>query len=58
MILWASRGVLPRIVIENLVDQMVDAEIRDIDTGHLIPMEQPDCVVEMVLDFRARSPIR
>ena len=53
LILWAARGVFPRIVIENLAQQMSDAEIRDVDTGHLVPMEQPDCVVEAALDFGA-----
>jgi pimeloyl-ACP methyl ester carboxylesterase len=57
LILWASRGDFPRTVFENLAQQMDDAQIRDADTGHLIPMERPDCVVEAVLDFAERSGI-
>ena len=57
LILWASRGDFPRIVFENLAQQMDDAQIRDADTGHLIPMECPDCVVEVALDFATRSRI-
>ena len=55
LILRAARGQFPRIVFEKLVQRMVDAQIRDVDTGHLIPMECPDCVVEAALDFAARS---
>ena len=57
LILWATRGEFPRIVFEQLVRRMVDAQIRDVDTGHLIPMEGPDCVVEAALDFAAQSRI-
>jgi len=36
---------------------MVDAQIRDVDTGHLIPMERPDCVVEATLDFALENSL-
>jgi pimeloyl-ACP methyl ester carboxylesterase len=57
LILWAARGQFPRIVYENLVRQMVDAQIREVDTGHLIPMEHPDCVVEATLDFALENSL-
>ena len=51
LILWAVGGDFPRIVYENLERCMVDARIVDVDTGHLIPMERPDLVVDAALDF-------
>jgi pimeloyl-ACP methyl ester carboxylesterase len=57
LILWATRGNFPRIVYEKLEQCMLDAQILDIDSGHMIPMEHPDRVVAVTLDFAARSRI-
>lgn len=57
LILWAARGDFPRIVYENLARDMLDARVLDVDAGHLIPMEQPDCVVDAALDFAAQREI-
>lgn len=47
-ILWASRGNFPRPVYERLAARLPHAAIRDIDAGHLIPMEQPAVVAEAI----------
>ncbi len=57
LILWATGGDFPRIVYENLARDMLDARILDVDTGHLIPMERPDYVVDAALDFAAQREI-
>jgi pimeloyl-ACP methyl ester carboxylesterase len=57
LILWATRGDFPRIVYENLAQRMENAQIQDVDAGHMIPMEHPDRVVDAVLEFAARSEI-
>jgi hypothetical protein len=36
---------------------MLDARVLDVDTGHLIPMERPDYVVDAALDFAAQREI-
>ena len=48
-ICWASRGDFPRAIHEHLAEQMPHASLRDVDTGHFVPMERPDLVVATVL---------
>ncbi len=50
-ILWASGGQFPRIAFEQLATRMSDADVRDLDSGHLAVMEQPERVCEAVLEF-------
>ncbi len=45
---WAVRGDFPRAVFEALVALLPNARIEDADAGHLIPMERPDLVVELI----------
>lgn len=54
LVLWARRGNFPRQHFENLAGRMPRGEVRDADTGHLVPMERPGLVVEEVLAFSAR----
>jgi pimeloyl-ACP methyl ester carboxylesterase len=51
LLLWAKRGSFPRSAYEALVARMPDARIEDIDSGHLVPMERPELVVEAALAF-------
>lgn len=44
--LWASRGDFPRLVYEVLASSMADARVQDVDSGHLVPMERPDLIVQ------------
>jgi pimeloyl-ACP methyl ester carboxylesterase len=50
-ILWAKGGDFPRIAHEQLALRMSDADVRDLDAGHLAVMEQPELVCEAVLGF-------
>lgn len=51
LLLWASAGDFPRAVYERFVASIPDARIRDVEAGHLVPMEQPALVVEQTLAF-------
>lgn len=53
LLLWATRGDFPRAAFEEVAKRMADARIHDTQTGHLIPMEQPDLVVGEALAFSA-----
>jgi len=48
--LWARRGNFPRALYEHITGGMSGATLVDADAGHLIPMEQPELVVEAVRD--------
>jgi pimeloyl-ACP methyl ester carboxylesterase len=54
-LLWAQQGDFPRRVYEEVAGRMADASIRDVATGHLVPMERPDLVVEAVFDFAGEA---
>lgn len=58
LVLWARRGDFPRAIFEALVRAMPDAELRDADAGHFVPMEDPELVVREVLAFSARPGAR
>ncbi|MEO8600990.1 MAG: alpha/beta hydrolase [bacterium] len=47
-ILWAAGGYFPRAIHESLAAAMHDAQLEDVDCGHLVPMERPDLVVAAV----------
>lgn len=49
LFLWAERGDFPRFIYESLVGEMADARIVDVAAGHLVPMENPELVVDEVL---------
>ncbi|MDH3214424.1 MAG: alpha/beta hydrolase [Myxococcales bacterium] len=49
LILWAARGDFPRRHFEDLASRMPDAQVRDADAGHLVPMQRPDLVVDAAL---------
>ena len=52
-ILWAKRGALfPRSYYEELVRAMPRGRLLEVDTGHLVPMERPDLVVQAARDIR------
>jgi pimeloyl-ACP methyl ester carboxylesterase len=53
LLLWAERGDFPRSVFESVASRMADARIRDVPTGHLVPMERPELVAELALAFAA-----
>jgi len=55
LILWARAGNFPYTHFENLAAQMPAAELRVADSGHLVPMENPELVVREVLRFVQRS---
>lgn len=48
-VVWASRGRFPREHFENLTARMQRGEVRDADTGHFVPMENPSLVADEVL---------
>ncbi len=47
-ILWAAGGNFPRSAYESLVADMSCATIEDAQVGHLVPMEQPEIVLDAV----------
>ncbi|MGH0037257.1 MAG: alpha/beta fold hydrolase [Myxococcota bacterium] len=55
-ILWARQGNFPRALYESMVETMSDAEVVEMDAGHLVVMEEPDIVVEQALRF-AGAPV-
>jgi len=55
LILWARAGNFPYSHFESLAEQMLAAELRVADAGHLVPMENPELVVREVLRFVQRS---
>ena len=44
LLLWAVDGDFPRPGYERYAALMPDAEVRDVQAGHLVPMERPDPV--------------
>jgi pimeloyl-ACP methyl ester carboxylesterase len=55
LVLWAARGNFPRSHFEALVARMPHGRLRDVDAGHLVPMQAPERVADEVLAFSARS---
>jgi len=51
LIEWATRGSFPRATYEKIAARMTNAQICDIDAGHLAPMQYPDRVVAPILKF-------
>jgi pimeloyl-ACP methyl ester carboxylesterase len=49
--LWARHGNFPRAHYEALAASMPDADVVEVDAGHLMLMEQPEVVIEEVLRF-------
>jgi pimeloyl-ACP methyl ester carboxylesterase len=54
LILWAMRGNFPRRLYEDLAARLRDSRVRDANTGHFLPMEDPALVIDEVLAFSAR----
>jgi pimeloyl-ACP methyl ester carboxylesterase len=54
LLLWARHGNFPRSLFADYAARMADARIQDIDAGHLVPMEEPQIVVDAVLAFTGR----
>ena len=52
-VLWAERGDFALALYERVFGGVERAEIRRVASGHLIPMEHPELVVEAVLDGSA-----
>ncbi|RIK97894.1 MAG: hypothetical protein DCC71_21390 [Proteobacteria bacterium] len=48
-VLWARHGDFSHRVFERVFGAMERAAVREIDCGHLVPMERPDLVVDAVL---------
>jgi pimeloyl-ACP methyl ester carboxylesterase len=51
LVLWARAGNFPYSHFETLVGQMRHGVLRVADTGHLVPMENPELVAREVLRF-------
>jgi len=51
LIEWATRGIFSRANFEKIAARMGDAQVCDIDAGHLAPMQYPDRVVAPILKF-------
>jgi len=56
LIEWAAHGHFPRATYEQIAACMANAQVCDIDAGHLAPMQHPDRVVAPILDFISRNP--
>jgi pimeloyl-ACP methyl ester carboxylesterase len=46
VILWATDGDFPRAVYETIAGSMRTGRVDTVDTGHLVPLERPDLVVD------------
>jgi pimeloyl-ACP methyl ester carboxylesterase len=58
LVLAARRGSFPRAHFEELARGMSDGRVREVDTGHFVPMEAPGLVVREALAFSARRGSR
>jgi pimeloyl-ACP methyl ester carboxylesterase len=47
-LLWAARGDFPRPLFEAVAATMRCAEVEPVDCGHLVPMERPEIIVDLV----------
>ena len=54
LVLAARRGAFPPSHFEELARAMPDGRVREVDTGHFVPMEAPELVVRAALAFSAR----
>jgi len=52
LLLHARRGAFPLPHFEELARAMADGRVREIDTGHFVPMEAPELVVREALAFQ------
>jgi len=55
LIQWAKRGDFDRQDFDKLAQRLIDARVIEVDSGHLVPMERPDCVAEAVIDFATQE---
>ena len=55
LLLWAARGDFSRATYEKLAAEMANARVEDVNAGHLVPMEQPDLIVEATRRFAAEG---
>ncbi len=53
LFLWATHGDFPRPFYERFAAGMPDARIHDVESGHLVPMQRPERVVEECRAFAA-----
>jgi pimeloyl-ACP methyl ester carboxylesterase len=51
LVVRAQRGDFPRDIFDALAAAIPDGRLREVDAGHLIPMERPDLVVDEVAAF-------
>jgi len=58
LLLRAGRGDFPRALYEALARELPEGEVREIDTGHFVPMEAPELVARELLAFSARPGAR
>jgi pimeloyl-ACP methyl ester carboxylesterase len=47
-LLWAARGDFPRPLFEAIAATMRCADVKPVDCGHLVPMERPEILVDLV----------
>ena len=55
LILWATLGDFPRPHFESLAARMPDARVIDVDSGHFVPMERPDRIIQAILSDSFQS---
>ncbi len=55
LMIWAEHGDFPRSVFASYAARMENAQIQEIDAGHLVPMERPEIVVDAILAFTGRQ---
>jgi pimeloyl-ACP methyl ester carboxylesterase len=55
LIQWAKQGDFGRQDFDKLAQRLIDARVIEVDSGHLVPMERPDCVAEAVIDFATQE---
>ena len=53
LFLRATLGNFPLALYQELADSMQDAQVEEVEAGHLIPMERPELVVAAVERFTA-----
>ncbi len=51
LLVWARRGNFDRAAYEKLSALSRDMRIQDAPYGHLLPMEAPEAVAELLVEF-------
>ena len=56
LVVRAAGGFMPSVLFESLAETMPRGRMIEHPAGHLMPMEDPDGVVRLAIDFGGEEP--